>query len=370
MAGNFDYREQRNRMANEKVRDLLTDLPPYVQTFLVGREGKMSPQTRSIYTSRIDLFFQYLVQRHAFGDRKKQEITLSDLESLKIEDIELFMSWIRHGNSSRSNRKTDNRETTVNNYLSALNTFYNYFLRRGKISVNPVAGVERGRVRKHDVIRLDDRQKDQFFHCIETGEGLTVQQKRYHDKTALRDQTICLVLARTGLRVSELVGLDVDHIDFTDCSLTVLRKGNKYDHLFFDDEVAALLEEYLEYRKTLVENDPTEKALFLVTFGKYKGTRISVRTVERLVKKYAVAGAPTAGSRISPHKLRATYATDMLRATNNIVLVQQALNHESPRTTMVYTDTRTINLQNARNVLADVAEDRKKQRRKKASDPE
>lgn len=348
---NFAYKDQKNREASEKVRELLEDLPHYVQTFLVGREGKMSPRTRYIYTSRIDIFFNYLTQKKIFGDKAKTDITLAELGSLSVEDIELFVSWIRHGNSSAPTRMKDNKESTVNNYLSAINTFYNYFVKRGKLDRNPVSGVERGKPQKHGVIRLDDAQKDGFFHCIETGEGLTKQQKRFHDKNLLRDQTICLVLARTGLRVSELVGLDVGDIDFDECSLTVLRKGNKYDHVFFDDEVADLLREYLEYRKTLLDNNPTEKAVFLVTIGKYRGTRLSVRGVERLVKKYAVAGAPSAGAKISPHKLRATYATDMLQATNNIVLVQQALNHESPRTTLVYTDTRTINLQNARNTL-------------------
>ena len=64
-----------------------------------------------------------------------------------------------------------------------------------------------------------------------------------------------------------------------------------------------------------------------------------------------VAGAPTAGSKITPHKLRATYATDMLIATNNLSLVQKALNHESPRTTTIYADYRTIELEKARNTL-------------------
>ena len=102
-----------------------------------------------------------------------------------------------------------------------------------------------------------------------------------------------------------------------------------------------------------MENDPTEKALFLVTFGKYKGTRLSVRSVEKLVKKYATTGAPSTRGKITPHKLRATYATDMLMATHDISLVQKSLNHESPQTTMIYADQRTIDLEKARNVLKD-----------------
>ena len=344
----FEYKDMKNRQNREKVIDLVSELPLYVQTFITGREGKMSARTQYIYISRIDSFYTWLLE-NLFQTRKaKSDISLQDLETLHTEDIEAFASWIRHGNLS--SHKRDDKETTVNNYLSALNVFFKYFVNRGKILYNPVAGVERGRSKRHEVIRLDDRQKDQFFSCIESGETLTEHQKRFHEKNSLRDYTICMTLARTGLRVSELIGLNLDDINFEDYSLTVLRKGNKYDRIFFDDEVAELLEEYLEYRKTLLV-DPSEKAVFLVTIGRYKGTRLSVRAVERLVKKYAVAGAPSAGSKITPHKLRATYATDMLQATGNISLVQKALNHESPRTTMVYADERTIELEKARNVL-------------------
>ena len=329
----FEYKDMKNRQARDKASELLDSLPTYVQTFITGREGKMSARTQYIYISRIDSFYSFLAARHYFGGKEKAGIELRDLGSLRTEDIEAFASWIRHGNLS--SRARDDKESTVNNYLSALNVFFKYFVNRGRLEYNPVAGVERGRMHRRDVIRLDDRQKDQFFACIETGDTLTEHQKRFHDKNALRDQTICLTLARTGLRVSELIGLNVENIDFDEHSMTVLRKGNKYDRIFFDDEVSELLQDYLRYRETLLV-DPAEKAVFLVTFGKYKGTRLSVRAVERLVKKYAVAGAPSAGSKITPHKLRATYATDMLQATGNISLVQKALNHESPRTTMIY----------------------------------
>ncbi|MDO4620117.1 MAG: tyrosine-type recombinase/integrase [Lachnospiraceae bacterium] len=344
----FEYKDRQNKQARDKASELLADLPFYVQTFVVGREGKMSARTQYIYISRIDSFYTFLTEKNYFVGKARTDITLSDLSTLRTEDIEIFASWIRHGRLSSKN--SDDKETTINNYLSAINVFFKYFVNHGKLEFNPVAGIERGKVSRHEVIRLNDRQKDEFFNCIETGDSLTKHQKAYHGKNALRDRAVCLTLARTGLRVSELVGLNLDDIDFDDCSLTVLRKGNKYDRIFFDDEVSDLLQEYLEYRKTLL-TDPSEKAVFLVTIGKYKGTRLSVRAIERLVKKYAVAGSPSAGKRITPHKLRATYATDMLQATGNISLVQKALNHESPRTTMIYADERTIELQNARNIL-------------------
>ena len=342
----YEYKDYTNRQARDKTLEMVFELPFYVQTFITGREANMSARTQFIYISRINKFYEYLAE-HKFKGKKKEDITLDDLGTLSVEDIEAFTSFVRHGHFSENKR--DNKESTINSYLSALSVFFKYFVSRGKLKFNPAEGIERGRAEKHNVIRLDESQKKDFFKCIETGDTLTKQQKNYHDKNSLRDMAICMTLVRTGLRVSELVGLNVDDINFDNCSFSVLRKGNKYDSVFFDDSTAELLKEYLEYRKELCEGTK-ENAVFVVTFGKYKGTRLSVRSVERMVKKYSVYGS-TAGSAISPHKLRATYATDMLKATNNISLVQKALNHESPTTTMVYADQRIIDLEKARNTL-------------------
>lgn len=354
----YEYKAEKDREARLKSEELMSHLPYYVRTYIAGREARMSSRTRLVYLRRIDTFFDYLIDTQRFiryggYATDKADITLQDLGTLTLEDIEAFASWIRSRRIAAHPGKAGmelEKETTVNNYLSALSTFFRYFETRGKITKNPAAGYERKRLTKHPVVRLNTRQKTEFLENARSGEALSTHQKAYHEKNALRDYTICLTLTRTGLRVSELVGLNVRDMDLDDCCFYVLRKGNKEDRVFFDDETASVLTEYLEYRKTLLA-DPTEQALFLNTFGKYKGTRLSVRSVEKLVKKYATTGAPSTRGKITPHKLRATYATDMLMATHDISLVQKALNHESPQTTMIYADQRTIDLEKARNVL-------------------
>lgn len=346
----YEYKRTENDKANEKVRELLKDLPYFCQTFLVGREGKMSPLTRLTYIRRIHSFFEYLHEDNSYFSKKAmQDITLNDLNKLETEDIEQFASWIRHGGASNG---SENAETSVNNYLSALNMFWRYFVSHGRLRHNPVANVERGAKGKHTIVRLNDEQEEEFMDSVSGGLGLTKHQRSYHDQTSVRDTAICLTLMRTGLRVSELVGLNLEDVNMDDSCLYVIRKRKKEDTVFFDDEVKAALQNYLDIRE-LSSPDPSEHALFLVNFGKYKGKRLSVRSVQILVKKYAMAGAPEVGSKMTPHKLRATYATDMLKATGNVALVQAALNHESPTTTMMYADNRTMDLKNARNVLSD-----------------
>lgn len=349
----YQYKRTENDKANEKVRELLKDLPDFCQTFLVGREGKMSPLTRLTYMRRIHTFFVYLTQNvPRFQNKSMTEISLSDLDQIDTEQIERFASWVRHGNASKGAHGSENAESSVNNYLSALNMFWRYFVSHGRLKHNPVANVERGGQGKHAIVRLNDNQEEEFMDSVSGGLGLTKHQRSYHDQTSVRDTAICLTLMRTGLRVSELVGLNLEDVNIEESCLYVIRKRKKEDTVFFDDEVKAALQDYLEIRK-LSNPDPSERALFLVNFGKYKGKRLSVRSVQLMVKKYSMAGAPEVGSKMTPHKLRATYATDMLKATGNVALVQAALNHESPTTTMIYADKRTMDLKNARNILAE-----------------
>ena len=117
--------------------------------------------------------------------------------------------------------------------------------------------------------------------------------------------------------------------------------------MYIDDEVAEKLREW-------IENKPKEEdAVFVVLMkGTSYGKRISVRSVEKLVKKYAIAGTPDIGYQITPHKLRATYATNMLKETEgNVALVQAELNHSSPTTTMLYADVSVMDKKGARNIL-------------------
>ena len=344
----YEYRKEKQKEASVKVEKLLQELPPYCRTFLVGREGKMSPQTRLTYMQRIHTFFVYLYNNNSYFHKSSMKaITLDDLANLETEDIEAFAYYIRHGGVSGGSER---KESSVNNYLSALNMFWRYFVTHGRIPHNPVAGVERAGKPKHKIIRLNATEKDGFMSSVSSGMGLTDRQNKARVKTSVRDEAICLTLIRTGLRVSELVGLNLKDVNLKDTCFQVLRKRAKEDTVFFDDEVKSAIEAWLDVRSHYCSNKD-EQALFVVTQGKYMGKRLSVRSVQLLVKKYAEAGAPTAGSQITPHKLRATFATDMLRATGNVALVQEELNHESPTTTMLYADRRVLDLKRARNIL-------------------
>ncbi|MBO5851301.1 MAG: tyrosine-type recombinase/integrase, partial [Clostridia bacterium] len=131
----------------------------------------------------------------------------------------------------------------------------------------------------------------------------------------------------TGIRNSELVGLNVDDVNFDDFSFVVTRKGGNRTILYFNEEVYNALNKWIIYRNSIKDLDKSEKALFLSLQNK----RISVRTIQELVKKYAKVITPL--KKITPHKLRSTFGTNLYHETNDIYLVADFLGHSDVNTT-------------------------------------
>ena len=161
---------------------------------------------------------------------------------------------------------------------------------------------------------------------MDTGNGLSAKQQQFHKKTRIRDVAILTLFLGTGIRISELVGLNTEDIDFNSNAFVVTRKGGNRTILYFGDEVKAALEEYLVERNgdDAVKNEP---ALFLSLRKK----RISTREVQDLVKKYAKIVSPL--KKITPHKLRSTFGTNLYRETGDIYVVADVLGHKDVNTT-------------------------------------
>ena len=131
----------------------------------------------------------------------------------------------------------------------------------------------------------------------------------------------------TGIRVSECVGLNIQDVDLKNDGIKILRKGGKEATVYFGDEVEELLTEYMEYRKSILAAPGHEDALFLSMQKK----RLGVRSVEKMVKKYALSVETL--KKITPHKLRSTYGTNLYKETGDIYLVADVLGHTDVNTT-------------------------------------
>ena len=166
-----------------------------------------------------------------------------------------------------------------------------------------------------------------FLDTVEFGNNLSKQQLRFHEKMKTRDLAMMTLMLSTGIRVSECVGINISDVDFDRSSIRVVRKGGNEDLVYFSDEAAEVLLEYLEERKNIDPAPGSEDALFLSSHR----TRMTARNVEYMVKKYARVATPL--KKITPHKLRSTYGTALYQETSDIYLVASVLGHKDVNTT-------------------------------------
>jgi len=281
------------------------------------------------YAYDIRVFYHYLMENNPVYSRYAvQQFTAADLERLQPVDIEEYMEYLKV-------YKRDDDETMVNGEkglarkMSALRTFYGYYYKRQMISSNPTLLVEMPKIHEKAIIRLDADEVSMLLDFVESaGDKLTGQSLTYYNKTKSRDLAILTLLLGTGIRVSECVGLDLNHVDFKNNGITVTRKGGNQMVVYFGDEVAHALSQYIEGdRKAVTPLPGHENALFLST----RRRRMGVQAVENMVKKYAKQVTPN--KIITPHKLRSTYGTSLYKETGDIYLVADVLGHKDVNTT-------------------------------------
>ena len=196
------------------------------------------------------------------------------------------------------------------------------------IKNNPTLLVDMPKLHERNIIRLDADEVASLLDYIEKcGDSLTGQKKVYYENTNERDLAFITLLLGTGIRVSELVGLDIQDVDFKNGGIKVTRKGGNEMVVYFGEEVEKALLNYIEMRKNITPVAGHEHALFYSTQRK----RIGIQAVENLVKKYA--SQITTTKKITPHKLRSTYGTALYRETGDIYLVADVLGHKDVNTT-------------------------------------
>jgi len=227
----------------------------------------------------------------------------------------------------KDGKEYTNNERGKKRKLSALKSFYNYYFCAEQIQTNPAALVPLPKQHEKEIIRLDADEVAMLLDQVEDGTKLNKTQQIYHKKTVIRDVALLTLLLGTGIRVSECVGLDINDVDFKNNGIKIRRKGGYETVVYFGDEVADALHDYLEKRHHMIPIEGHENALFL----SLQNRRITVRAVENLVKKYA--STVTTLKKITPHKLRSTYGTALYQETGDIYLVADVLGHKDVNTT-------------------------------------
>ncbi|MCD8223908.1 MAG: tyrosine-type recombinase/integrase [Clostridiales bacterium] len=327
MPKSLSYHEQKDIENIRKLREMIAELPPFCKDFFRGIEPRTSSRTRIAYAYDLSVFFDFLKKENpVFSRLDCAEIRLEQLDQLTASDIEEYMEYLKYRFNGH-NQEVTNKERGIMRKTSSLKSFYNYFYRNEMLKNNPAALVRMPKLHEKEIIRLDVDEVALLLDEVESGENLTDKQKEYHEKTRVRDLALLTLLLGTGIRVSECVGLDVDDVDFKNGGIHVHRKGGKEATIYFGIEVEDALRDYLDERVGIEPLQGSENALFLSLQRK----RISTRSVENLVKKYARIVTPL--KKITPHKLRSTYGTNLYRETGDIYLVADVLGHSDVNTT-------------------------------------
>lgn len=323
---NQNYHEQLMKKNILRLREFTKNLPDFCQEYFLGTAQTISSRTHLAYAFDLKVFFEYIHQfKRGYTDIEITDYKITLLDDITRKDILQFLEYLSF--YEKDGKEFTNDERGKARKLSTLKSFYRYFYRNEMIKTNPAALVDMPKIHEKEIIRLDINEVAELLDMVENGDKLTKGEKRYYEKNSLRDFTILTVMLGTGIRVSECVGLNLKDLDTAENRFKVRRKGGNESIIYYGEEVAAALERYLVWREHEIPCEGSEDALFLSIQKK----RMSVRAMENMVTKYTEK--LNCLKRITPHKLRSTFGTNLYRETQDIYMVADFLGHKDVNTT-------------------------------------
>ena len=302
--------------------------PDYINSFLDYSITILNKSPNSVKEYNYDLanFFKFMMIRFKLTnetDFDKIDITSfskDDLKKITLEDIHAYVSHLAIDNRSKA--------TTRARKISTIRIFFKFLTVKEKIlEVNPAQNLETPKLEKRMPKYLSLEQSQKLLNTANNEDNRNYK----------RDFAITTLFLNCGMRLSELVGININDIDFSECKMTVIGKGNKERTIYLNKSCMRAINDYLASRPspTLIKHDSknSEKALFLSEQKK----RISNRTVQAIItKELKLAGLDS--KNLSVHKLRHTAATLMYQYGNvDIRALQELLGHQSISTTEIYT---------------------------------
>ncbi|MDO4852991.1 MAG: tyrosine-type recombinase/integrase [Clostridia bacterium] len=322
------YQNEKQMKYTNMLRTVLKELPEFCGYFFRAAETTSSILTRYGYAVDLRSFFRFLSSGEIEWCPAKdmKSLTLSDLNKVRPLDIERYLEHISLYQDQEKKIHT-NKERAKARKLAAIRSFFKYYYKQQMIDNNVSALVDTPKLHEKAIVRLDVNEVADLLDTVEQGNGLSERQQNYHEITKVRDTAILTLFLGTGIRISELVGIDMRDVDFERDQFVVTRKGGNQERLAFGPEVREALRCYLNERKDITALPGHENAFFLSLQKK----RITVRAVENLVKKYAKLSTPL--KKITPHKLRSTYGTMLYQESGDIYLVADVLGHKDVNTT-------------------------------------
>ena len=321
-------------ISRENNPDYLNDFLDYMITI-----QNKSPNTVKEYNYDLATFLRFLkihfnlidkdfLNEHDFNQIEYKDISIDTISNVKLNDLHSFLAYLTTNYNSKA--------TTRSRKVSSLRMFFNYLCQKNIIVINPSQNLETPKREKRlpKYLSLDQSKK------------LLDVSSNEDNRNNERDFAITTLFLNCGMRLSELVEININDINFEDCQMTVIGKGNKERTIYLNKACIKAIKEYLVVRpKDKVKKDSknSDKALFLSE----RRQRIGKRTVQEIIyKELRLAGIDS--KKYSVHKLRHTAATLMYQYGGvDIRALQELLGHESISTTEIYTHVSNEQVRNA-----------------------
>jgi len=303
-------------MKNEAYPSAVTDFITYLEVI-----QNKSRKTVEEYTIDLRTFFRFMKMYKKLTDKDiLTEIEINDIDydfvkSINTLDIYAFLSY--------ASRDMENAASTRARKTSTLRSYFKYLtVKTKRLEVNPMADIETPKKKKTLPKHLSLEESIDLLNTVSTDA-----------KDRERNYAIMTLFLNCGLRVSEVVGINLSDINFNDNTMRVTGKGNKQRQLYINEACVTALNDYIKIRMSKSPKEKDKNALFVSRLN----SRISVKTVQWLVYKY-LNGSGLANKGYSAHKLRHTAATLMYQHGNaDLLAIKSILGHEDLSTTQIYT---------------------------------
>lgn len=309
----MNYHETRTDYYNRRLRGLLAELPPFCELYFSSQTFSLNPLTRFVYAMGYRHFFDWLLDRPDFYVKDIRQFTHTDLENVPIK---IYTDYV----TSR-NIKTE----TMAGDIIRLRSLFTYLYKNRIIEKNITDLLIVPKIKQKPIIHLSKKEVEKVMKL--TDKDFLTAGLTWIAETKVRDDAIMAMFLYTGVRISELAGLNFEDVDLNEKSFYVTRKGGDIEKLYLSEVPFKYLLKYIE------EDRPKYcEPLFRSTRQR---KRLHPVTIRLRVKEYMnVAGIDN--KRITPHKLRATYGTHLYGQTDDIYLVANCLGHKNVQTTARY----------------------------------
>ena len=268
-------------------------------------------------SENLENYRNYLKYERAYSDNtvgaymndlnKYEEFLKKDILESDTEDLERYLKYIKNLES-----------TTVAHKITSIKSYFNYNIKRGIVSVNPADKVSRPKLTKH---------LPEYLTEEEVGKLLDVEVKSPYD---YRNKTILELLYSSGIRISELVNIKTPNYDSEECLIRIMGKGSKERIVPLGDYAINIMNDYMNNYRPLINKKHTD-----YVFVNNRGDKISRQFIFKVIKKEALKKGIKKD--ISPHTLRHTFATHLLKNGADLRIIQELLGHENISTTQIYT---------------------------------